>query len=113
MMVSSSIKMTVRSRSASPRLSPLWPAATAVPAGPTDGGAVSSVPAAAPGPNSHWAGTLEGRELPADSAARAERSRRPLDTPACGALGPAPPPGRSEEHTSELQSRLHLVCRLL
>src|SRR5205809_5674107 len=26
------------------------------------------------------------------------------------ALGPAP---RSEEHTSELQSRLHLVCRLL
>src|SRR2546422_11492690 len=25
----------------------------------------------------------------------------------------APPPERSEEHTSELQSRLHLVCRLL
>src|SRR5256884_3624595 len=25
----------------------------------------------------------------------------------------APPAGRSEEHTSELQSRLHLVCRLL
>src|SRR2546422_4404984 len=25
----------------------------------------------------------------------------------------APPVGRSEEHTSELQSRLHLVCRLL
>src|SRR2546422_7721816 len=24
-----------------------------------------------------------------------------------------PEPGRSEEHTSELQSRLHLVCRLL
>src|SRR6266550_4210778 len=24
-----------------------------------------------------------------------------------------PAPGRSEEHTSELQSRLHLVCRLL
>src|SRR5256884_955133 len=24
-----------------------------------------------------------------------------------------PCPGRSEEHTSELQSRLHLVCRLL
>src|SRR5687768_18143672 len=24
-----------------------------------------------------------------------------------------PRPGRSEEHTSELQSRLHLVCRLL
>src|SRR2546422_1427925 len=25
----------------------------------------------------------------------------------------APEPQRSEEHTSELQSRLHLVCRLL
>src|SRR2546422_7549407 len=36
-----------------------------------------------------------------------------------GAAAPAPPrlpaaePARSEEHTSELQSRLHLVCRLL
>src|SRR2546422_8446575 len=30
-------------------------------------------------------------------------------------LGPgeSAPVGRSEEHTSELQSRLHLVCRLL
>src|SRR2546422_1383129 len=26
---------------------------------------------------------------------------------------PRPPGARSEEHTSELQSRLHLVCRLL
>src|SRR2546429_7235450 len=26
---------------------------------------------------------------------------------------PASPSARSEEHTSELQSRLHLVCRLL
>src|ERR1041385_9345968 len=26
---------------------------------------------------------------------------------------PHPHPNRSEEHTSELQSRLHLVCRLL
>src|SRR2546422_2826732 len=26
---------------------------------------------------------------------------------------PHPTPARSEEHTSELQSRLHLVCRLL
>src|SRR2546422_7185991 len=39
----------------------------------------------------------------------------------CGGKGRRPPaeacrpqsPGRSEEHTSELQSRLHLVCRLL
>src|SRR5687768_18349010 len=29
------------------------------------------------------------------------------------ATGPAERSGRSEEHTSELQSRLHLVCRLL
>src|SRR2546429_4478190 len=28
-------------------------------------------------------------------------------------LGPCASLGRSEEHTSELQSRLHLVCRLL
>src|SRR2546429_2073 len=28
-------------------------------------------------------------------------------------LAPVPPSWRSEEHTSELQSRLHLVCRLL
>src|SRR2546422_6947447 len=31
-----------------------------------------------------------------------------------GPVRPPPgPPRRSEEHTSELQSRLHLVCRLL
>src|SRR2546429_1181891 len=29
------------------------------------------------------------------------------------ACPPTSPPPRSEEHTSELQSRLHLVCRLL
>src|SRR2546429_4125567 len=33
--------------------------------------------------------------------------------PAPGAARPRGPAGRSEEHTSELQSRLHLVCRLL
>src|SRR2546422_3859899 len=32
---------------------------------------------------------------------------------ACCAKSKARRPGRSEEHTSELQSRLHLVCRLL
>src|SRR2546429_4329267 len=36
-----------------------------------------------------------------------ERDLRNLEAPA-GDLS-----GRSEEHTSELQSRLHLVCRLL
>src|SRR2546422_6252457 len=38
-------------------------------------------------------------------------------TPAHSAARPPAPPAprcrRSEEHTSELQSRLHLVCRLL
>src|SRR2546429_6397976 len=34
-------------------------------------------------------------------------------TPALGRLTSAGTPVRSEEHTSELQSRLHLVCRLL
>src|ERR1041385_9350844 len=42
------------------------------------------------------------------------RSRAPFPfwnagPPPCG----TPASGRSEEHTSELQSRLHLVCRLL
>src|SRR2546429_3371010 len=31
----------------------------------------------------------------------------------CRVDPPVPAPLRSEEHTSELQSRLHLVCRLL
>src|SRR5205807_3929528 len=31
----------------------------------------------------------------------------------CGASARAAPPGRSEEHTSELQSPCNLVCRLL
>src|SRR2546422_6945260 len=31
----------------------------------------------------------------------------------CDGGGSHPQVGRSEEHTSELQSRLHLVCRLL
>src|SRR5258708_30379002 len=40
------------------------------------------------------------------------RVRLPVITPA-GALTPSPSPMRSEEHTSELQSPDHLVCRLL
>src|SRR5438067_8165939 len=46
------------------------------------------------------------------------RARRPVPPPpAAGRRAPSPPPGRSparsEEHTSELQSRFDLVCRLL
>src|ERR1041385_9401625 len=43
---------------------------------------------------------------------RSGRRRRTPDPPSVGSgSGSALP--RSEEHTSELQSRLHLVCRLL
>src|SRR3712207_8060433 len=45
-----------------------------------------------------------GRDGRAGATAAAPRAR--------GALGD-PPPGRSEEHTSELQSCQYLVCRLL
>src|SRR5687768_18330890 len=41
-----------------------------------------------------------------DLAARVRRRR-------AGGRASHPPQDRSEEHTSELQSRLHLVCRLL
>src|SRR2546422_4427877 len=57
------------------------------------------------------------RRLPArDRRVRAQRSRVPRRRPRRdGAQCPAArnPRTRSEEHTSELQSRLHLVCRLL
>src|SRR2546422_2188490 len=45
----------------------------------------------------------------------AEACRRPQRSPGVAPLGERSHPGgeRSEEHTSELQSRLHLVCRLL
>src|SRR3712207_7742532 len=43
------------------------------------------------------------------SAAASRRSRRSPAPPA----GSSPPRPRSEEHTSELQSRQYLVCRLL
>src|SRR2546429_2465979 len=51
------------------------------------------------------------RKSPADrSPPRRSRSLRGRKTLA---WRDRPPRGRSEEHTSELQSRLHLVCRLL
>src|SRR2546429_1602321 len=51
--------------------------------------------------------------IPAPLAATSDNAQ-----PALAYLDPKAPeageiPGRSEEHTSELQSRLHLVCRLL
>src|SRR5690242_20893297 len=37
----------------------------------------------------------------------------PANRRAAAPLPPPPPPVRSEEHTSELQSHVNLVCRLL
>src|SRR2546422_2099470 len=44
-----------------------------------------------------------------------DRRRNRPDSKRLARAGPGndPEPPRSEEHTSELQSRLHLVCRLL
>src|SRR2546429_5169460 len=44
------------------------------------------------------------------------RASQPIGEWSCGSVFTNPPgdhAARSEEHTSELQSRLHLVCRLL
>src|SRR2546429_9823574 len=49
---------------------------------------------------------------PRQPAARARRVARRCDLPSPGRHAGARR-DRSEEHTSELQSRLHLVCRLL
>src|SRR2546422_7484623 len=55
----------------------------------------------------------------APSVTTATGPSRPAAAASAGASRVAPSPGgsesyaRSEEHTSELQSRLHLVCRLL
>src|SRR6266536_3072689 len=41
------------------------------------------------------------------------RAARRLGSAPAATLSPAPPAPRSEEHTSELQSRVDLVCRLM
>src|SRR2546429_5388665 len=55
---------------------------------------------------------------PSDSPAQTSPAQTSPSTPdqsssAQGSASAASQDGRSEEHTSELQSRLHLVCRLL
>src|SRR5262245_63736626 len=52
-----------------------------------------------------WATTL--------AAQRVRTRPGPRRPPAPGSGGWGPPRARSEEHTSELQSLRHLVCRLL
>src|SRR6266498_4644601 len=50
--------------------------------------------------------------VPSPAALKHAESADELLLPA-GVVGPVPAAERSEEHTSELQSRPHLVCRLL
>src|SRR5690625_6291935 len=54
-------------------------------------------------------GQCESRP-PHDGCFRGERARTPREERCCN---DSPAQTRSEEHTSELQSRGHLVCRLL
>src|SRR3989449_11152312 len=63
---------------------------------------------------SHGAGRSDDAEPPPPAAARAGRLRAGNRGRGARFLGQDQPRAvRSEEHTSELQSRLHLVCRLL
>src|SRR2546422_7846661 len=64
-----------------------------------------------------YSGTASFQQVPTGLIVPADIVVTPTDTIHAGtpidALLGAPAIGRSEEHTSELQSRLHLVCRLL
>src|SRR5690348_18020314 len=55
----------------------------------------------------------EAATAPARTRHADRRARRPRPRRARAARGRAAARGRSEEHTSELQSPVHLVCRLL
>src|SRR2546422_7058495 len=58
--------------------------------------------------------TLFRSAEPANTATWLSSSRRSANVSHVIAVrSRSPPTSRSEEHTSELQSRLHLVCRLL
>src|SRR6266498_3501606 len=63
------------------------------------------------------AGTTTWSTTPNGQSYSRKHYRGTLEAPThSSAFGPTPPgtsPSRSEEHTSELQSRPHLVCRLL
>src|SRR5437764_9365024 len=64
-----------------------------------------------------------GSDLPCRPVVRPSRSggrqilangrRRPAESPVASRRSPRCDPNRSEEHTSELQSPMYLVCRLL
>src|SRR3712207_8098927 len=59
-----------------------------------------------------WSRRRRGRSRAARPAGRPGGRASPRAA-ASGARSPAPRAARSEEHTSELQSRQYLVCRLL
>src|SRR2546429_4458712 len=63
-----------------------------------------------PGSRHRSPGSARPQRPPRPTSARRRPWPPPADGPCAAAAGPPP---RSEEHTSELQSRLHLVCRLL
>src|SRR2546429_5241347 len=85
-------RATARQKSTASRvqLGPLAPARHVPPAGPV---------------------SVSSKSLPCRSAHSATTSA--TITPSWSAVSRGSVPVRSEEHTSELQSRLHLVCRLL
>src|SRR5260370_10642389 len=62
----------------------------------------------------YFSGRRSHAERPMPRQAAARRCRRKVsDFPAHNRRKRTPPIPRSEEHTSELQSHLNLVCRLL
>src|SRR2546422_3643272 len=67
---------------------------------------------AAPAPG-HSHGEPTGNAIEKIGFTRSQFLRMCLAGVAAGAVVPSSGASRSEEHTSELQSRLHLVCRLL
>src|SRR5690606_41756205 len=62
-----------------------------------------------------WKTRYGWQKPPSPRAGPASGPPPPADPPRAGGRTTAPPPGprRSEEHTSELQSRENIVCRLL
>src|ERR1700739_449473 len=73
MMVSSSIRSTVRERVARPRLSPLWLGAKLENGGPADDAAASSEYAIETGPSSHWPARPSDDAPPPDTASASGR----------------------------------------
>src|SRR5436309_12667629 len=75
-----------------------------------------SIPALGHRPNPGPVAQLVGIPQDVEGNLRVARTGRPTERRRAGSMAAAHrdwPDGRSEEHTSELQSRENLVCRLL